>query len=82
MTQAELKDLLNNVVTDISIAADYAGILDPQLVPFIAIGKAVGKVVPGLVAAVDGMIQGNPLTQAELDEKAAELAVLGDKSGI
>jgi hypothetical protein len=82
MTPDQIKELLTNIVNDVNVAADYAGIIDPALVPLIAIGKAVDKIIPGLAANVAGMLQGAPISQAELDEKAAELAVLGDKGGI
>lgn len=65
MTPGELKQLVNNIVTELNAAADFAGTLDPELIPFITIGKAVDKLIPGLVATVDGWIQGNPPTDQE-----------------
>jgi len=81
-TPDQIKELLNTIVGDINLAADYAGIVDPQLIPIIAIGKAVDKIIPGLAANVAGMIEGVPLSQAELDQKATELAILANKEGI
>lgn len=78
MTPDELKQTIDNVANEVNGVADFAGVLDPQLLPFIAIGKAVDKQIPGLVAVVDKWIQGNPPTA---DEKAAlvqQLTVLGN----
>ena len=78
MTSAELKTLLSNIDAELNGVADLAGVIDPALLPFIAIGKAVGKQVPGLVAGVDNWIQGNPPTQEEKDDLASKLNVLSD----
>lgn len=78
MTPEELKTLLDNIVAELNEAADLGGILDPQLIPLIAIGKAVDKQIPGLVAGVDAWIQGNPPTPEELADFAAKLAELSD----
>lgn len=78
MTPAALRTLLDNIVTEIGSVADIGGGIAPQFLPAIVIGKAVAKQIPGLAEAVDNWIQGNPPTQAELDEKAAKLAVLDD----
>lgn len=78
MTAEELKTLLDNIVTEVNGVADFAGVLDPQLLPFIAIGKAVDKQIPGLVASVDNWIQGNLPTADEKANLLAQLAVLGN----
>lgn len=78
MTPEELKTLLDNIVTEVNSAADFAGIVDPALIPIIAIGKAVDKQIPGLVATVDRWIQGNPPTDQEKADLAAQLKVLGN----
>jgi hypothetical protein len=78
MTPAELKTLLDNIVTEVNGAADFAGALDPAIIPFIAIGKAVDKLIPGLAESVDNWIQGNPPTDAEKAELAQQLSVLGN----
>lgn len=81
MTPDQLKEILNSVEVELEGAADFVGTLDPALVPMIIIGKAVARVIPGLAATVDGWIQGTPPTQADKDQKAAELAVLGNPGG-
>lgn len=78
MTPAELQTLLTTIKNGLNSAADFAGTLDPALIPIIAIGKAVDSQIPGLVATVDAWIQGNPPTDQEIADNAAKLAVLGN----
>jgi len=82
MTSDQIKELLTTIVNDVNTAADYAGIFDPGFIPFIKIGEAVDKLVPGIAASVAKLIQGTPPSQTDLDEKAQELSVLSDKGGI
>jgi hypothetical protein len=74
----DLKTLLSTIVAYLNEAGDFAGTLDPALIPLVAIGKAVDSQIPGLAAAVQGWIQGNAPTQAEIDDVLAKLAVLGN----
>lgn len=78
MTPAELQVTIDNVVSELNGVADFAGVLDPGLLPFIAIGKAVDKQIPGLVAAVDNWIKGNPPTEAEKATLVQQLSVLSN----
>lgn len=78
MNATEVTDLVNTVVTDLNAAADYAGIVDPDLIPFIQLGKAVDKMLPGIAGHVASWIEGNPPTEAEKADLAAKLGVLGD----
>lgn len=78
MTPAELRSLLENIVTQVNSAATFAEALAPQYAAFIAIGKAVDSQVPGLVEAVDNWIHGEPPTDLEKAELADKLKVLGD----
>jgi hypothetical protein len=78
MTPAELRTLLDNIVTEVNGVADFAGVIDPGLIPFIAIGRAVDKQIPGLVAAVDNWVRGNVPSDAEKADLLAQLKVLGD----
>jgi len=82
MDATQIKATLQVVIDDINLLGDYAGIIDPALVPFIAIGKAIDKQIPGLAASVANLIQGTPPSDADLQDKAQELAVLSDKGGI
>lgn len=78
MTPDEVKTTVENIVTDIEAVGTIAAGVDPALVPFIAIGRAVANQLPGLAAAVTNWFQGNPPTA---DEKAAliqQLAILGN----
>ncbi len=78
MTPAEIKTLLDNIVTEVNSVADVASFLGPQVAAAVAVGKAVDKQIPGLVAAADAWIQGNPPTDADKADFAAKLGVLGD----
>jgi len=78
MTPSELKILLDNIVAEVNGAADFTGTLDPGLIPFIVIGKAIDTQLPGLVATVDKWIQGNLPTAQEKSDLAQQLSVLGN----
>lgn len=78
MTPSELQTLLDGIVSEVNNAADFVGTLDPALIPFIAIGKGVDRMIPGLAATVDKWIQGNPPTDQEKADLAAQLKVLGN----
>lgn len=78
MNAIQTETLLKTIIDDLGVAADYISVLDPQIIPFITIGKAVGKLVPGLAEAVQNWIEGNPPTEAELAEFKAKLATLSD----
>ena len=78
MSPADLKSLLGTIVAELNSVADYGGIVDPALIPLIAIGKAVDKEIPGLVAGVAGWISGNPPTPEELADFQSKLGTLGD----
>jgi len=82
VTPEQIKSLLDNVLAEVNNAADFAGVLDPGLIPFIAIGKAIDPLIPGLVASVAGWIAGNPPTEAEKSDFARKLAVLADKTAL
>ena len=78
MTADELKTLLSNIDAELNGVADFAGALDPALLPFIAIGKAVGKQVPGLVAGVAEWVAGNKPTDQDKADLASKLSLLSD----
>ena len=78
MTPDALKTLLDSIVDQVNAVADFGGIIDPALLGFIAIGKAVDKQIPGLVANVDRWISGNPRSDAEKVELLKQLSVLGN----
>lgn len=68
MTTAEVQQTVENIVNDLEAVGTVAAGVDPALLPFIAIGRAVANQLPGLAAAVTNWIEGNPPTA---DEKAA-----------
>lgn len=78
MTQQELDTLLNEILEGIEAGADMASILAPGIVPFVVIGKALDKMIPGLAGIVSRWISGNPPTDAEVADLRAKLAVLAD----
>ena len=78
MTSTELHDLLTNIISGLEVGADMASTIAPGLIPFIIIGKAMDKVIPDLASQVQLWVEGNPPTQAEIDEFKAKLALLSD----
>ena len=78
MTPDDLKTLLDDIVTEVNNAADFVGTLDPAIIPFIVIGKAIDKQIPGVVSTVDKWLQGNPPNSADKAELATQLSVLGN----
>lgn len=78
MTPAELKTLLDNIVTEVNGVASFGQVLAPKYASWIAIGKAVDTMIPGLVEGVDNWVQGNPATDAEKADLLQKLSVLGD----
>jgi hypothetical protein len=78
MSPDEAKQLTDTIVTEVGNVATMVGVLDPELLPFIAIGKAVSKSFPGIVAGVANWIEGNPPTAEEKADFSQKLAVLSD----
>lgn len=78
MSPADLRVLLQKIVDGVNSGADLLGGIDPALIPFIKIGKALDEAIPGIAEHVDNWIKGNPPTQAELDDLAAKLAELSN----
>jgi hypothetical protein len=78
MTTDEAKQLTDTIVTEVGNVATMVGVLDPELLPFIAIGKAMAKSFPGIESGVAGWIEGNPPTSEEKADFSQKLAVLGD----
>lgn len=78
MNAAETKQLLENIVGGLNTTLTIAAGVDPALLPFIAIGKALDTQIPGLAADVQNWIEGNPPTEEELAENARKRAVLSD----
>lgn len=78
MTADEIKALLDNIVTEANSAADLMGAIDPALIPFIAIGKALDKQIPGIASTVANWIEGNPPTESDKADVRTKLAVLGN----
>jgi hypothetical protein len=78
MTPTEVKSIVSTIVTDLEEVSSLAAGVDPALVPFIAIGKAVAGQLPGLSESVANWIAGNPPTDDEVTQLLQQLGVLGD----
>lgn len=86
MNAADIAKLTQDVVTYAGEAADFVGVIDPALLPYIAIGKAVAEQIPGIEAHVSEWITGSssgtdPSPQSVADFQA-KLAVLKDPGGL
>lgn len=78
MSPEQVEALTKNIIDQVNGAADLVGVIDPALIPLIAIGKAVDKLVPGIAGTVANWIAGNPPTAEERADFKAKLAVLSD----
>jgi len=78
MTSDETKKLLDNIVDEVNTGADFIGVIAPNLIPFILLGKAVDKLIPGMVSQIQKWVEGNPPTPEEIAELRKKLSVLGD----
>ena len=78
MSREELNNLLENILTGAETAASFAGVIAPEILPFIAMGKALETLVPGLADTMAKWIEGTPPTEEEKAELRAKLAVLGN----
>lgn len=73
-----VKLILTQAVDYLDVGATIAAGVDPALIPFLVIGKAVAQQVPGMAESIANWIEGNPPTQTEIDEHVRKLAVLSD----
>lgn len=78
MTADEVKSIVQTIVTDLQAVGSLAAGVDPALVPFIAIGKAVSNQLPGLAGSVTAWLEGNPPSDAEVATLLQQLTVLAD----
>lgn len=78
MTPEETKQLLETIIAELNQAGSVASAFAPQYQAIFAIGMAVDKLIPGMVADVQNWIQGNVPTEAEKADTASKLAVLGN----
>lgn len=78
MTPAEIEVLTQEIIAGLETGADMASTIAPAIIPFIVIGKAVDKVIPGLAGMIARWMQGNPPTPEELEDLKKKLAVLQD----
>jgi len=78
MTADETKTLLDGIIAEINQLGTWGQAFAPQYAAFIAIGMAMDKQIPGLVAGVQNWVEGNLPTDAEKADLAGKLAVLND----
>lgn len=78
MDSKSIKSLLDTIVEDVNAGADFLTGVDPALAPLVAIGKAIDKQIPGLVANVADWISGAQPTPEDLQKHADTLAALSD----
>jgi hypothetical protein len=78
MTPDLIKTTVQDIVDDLDAVQTLAAGIDPALLPFVAIGRAIEKQLPGLAAGVAGWIEGNPPTPEETATLVQQLGVLGD----
>lgn len=78
MTQEQLDSLNLEISTAVDQAGNIIGVIDPALIPFIVLGKAVAKSIPGVVDVIQKWIAGTPPTDAERADLLAKLAVLSN----
>ena len=78
MNADEVKTTVETIVADLEAVSSIAAGVDPALIPFIAIGRAVAKQLPGLAAAVTSWIEGNPPSDAEKQALLDQIKMLGD----
>lgn len=78
MTPQEIEVLTQEIISGLEAGADMASTIAPAIIPFIIIGKAVDKVIPGLAGMIARWMAGNPPTPEELEEFKKKLSVLQD----
>lgn len=78
MTSQETEQLAKDILDNLELGADLAGLFAPEIIPFVVIGKAVDKLIPGLSGMVQRWVEGNPPTEDEKEDLKAKLAVLAD----
>lgn len=81
-TPDQVQSVTQAVVDGLTTLENIASGIDPALQPFLLIGKAIEAQIPGLAAHITAWIEGNPPTQAEIDQFNAKLAVLGSTDGL
>lgn len=78
MSPEQTEQLLQNIVDEVNQAGDLIGAFVPQVAAIMVIGKAVDKLIPGLVGDVERWLQGNPPTNEEKAATRAKILVLND----
>lgn len=78
MTAEQIEQLTKEIIANLEFGADLAGIFAPEIIPFVVMGKAMDKIIPGLAGMVERWVEGNPPTEEEKAKLKEMLATLGD----
>lgn len=76
-TADKLKAIEMEVGNGLTLAANLAGAIDPELLPFIVLGKAAAAAMPGLIDDITGLINGTAPSDTDNASIAATIASLG-----
>lgn len=78
MNADQVKTLTEEIIATLEAGATIASIAVPQIAPFVVIGRAVDKFVPGLASNIAKWANGDKPTPEEVADLRNKLAVLGD----
>jgi hypothetical protein len=81
-TQAQIDAVTAEIVSGLDIAGSAAGVIDPELLPFIVIGKAAAAAIPGLVDDVTNLINGAAPSPADNLALATKIATLANPAAL
>lgn len=70
------------ILAAVNSAATMAGIIDPELMPFIILGKAVAAGLPELLNDVQALIDGTEPTDADNAALAVKIVALGNPASL
>lgn len=82
MDPATLKSIQDQIEQAGQFAAGVAGIIDPEIIPLIILGKALSVAVPSLVDDVEKLLAQTEPTDADNAALAAKIAKLADPGSI
>ena len=70
------------ILSAVNAAGTMAGIIDPELLPFIVLGRAVAAGLPGLLYDVEALIDGTEPSDADNAALAVKIVALGNPSSL
>lgn len=78
MTPAELRAKVQSVIDALELGEGIAAGVFAPLAPYLVLAKVVENEIPGAVEAVANWIEGNPPTDAEIQDMTDKLNILRD----